>query len=246
MNDILVSIVIPTYNRFEFLIRTIQSCEGQSHGNIEIIVVNDASTEQEYYSYPWKERHSKVKIIHLRQNTRKLFGRPCSNYCRNEGIRVANGTYIAFCDDDDSWFPKKIELQLQGLLETPTCRMSCTDALYGEGPFDTSKDYPVYNREHYYSQILQMYTRVGHPHMIVNGFPKEWQSSLLKIHNLIICSSVLMEKSLLHQIGMFHMIPNGDSPDHDCWLRALEHTHCLYIDRPLVYYDGHHGYGQNY
>ena len=46
-----VSVIIPTYNRFKFLLRTIDSIKKQTYKNIEIIIVNDRSTEKEYYEH---------------------------------------------------------------------------------------------------------------------------------------------------------------------------------------------------
>ena len=67
----LVSVVIPTFNRFKYLLNTIESVKKQTYSNIEIIVVNDFSTEREYYEYDWKENG--INIIHLEENSRKIF-----------------------------------------------------------------------------------------------------------------------------------------------------------------------------
>ena len=50
----IVSVIIPTFNRFKYLLNTIKSVKEQTYNNIEIIVVNDCSTEKEYYEYNWK------------------------------------------------------------------------------------------------------------------------------------------------------------------------------------------------
>lgn len=107
----LVSVVIPTYNRFNYLLNTIESVKKQTYSNIEIIVVNDCSTQKEYYEYDWKN----IIIVHLQQNSKQLFGYACAGYVRNQGIKLAKGKYIAFCDDDDIWFPNKIELQIKSM-----------------------------------------------------------------------------------------------------------------------------------
>lgn len=109
----LVSVVIPTFNRFKYLLNTIESVKKQTYSNIEIIVVNDFSTEREYYEYDWKENG--INIIHLEENSRKIFGYPCAGYVRNKGIEKSSGKYISFCDDDDFFFPLKIELQVNAM-----------------------------------------------------------------------------------------------------------------------------------
>jgi glycosyltransferase involved in cell wall biosynthesis len=57
-----VSVIIPTYNRFEYLLRTIKSVIEQTYSNLEIIIVNDCSTQKEYYEYDWNTHN--IIIIH--------------------------------------------------------------------------------------------------------------------------------------------------------------------------------------
>ena len=236
-----VSVVIPTYNRFKYLMNTIKSVKEQTHTNIEIIIVNDCSTEKEYYEYDWKEHN--IKIVHLEINSKQQFGFACAAFVRNKGIEISSGKYIAFCDDDDSWFPKKIELQIKAMKET-NCKMSSTDGLLGNGTYDSTKNYEKYNAEHYYTTLQNIYKNNG-SNLLVNGFPDIWNLDFLKIHNCIICSSVLMEKEILDKINNFkNMKPPGE--DYDCWLRALEHTNSVYVKDVCFYYDAGHGYGQNY
>ena len=236
-----VSVIIPSFNRFNFLLNTIQSIKSQTYSNIEIIVVNDCSRERQYYEYSWETNG--INIIHLKQNSKQLFGYACAGYVRNKGIEKSSGKYIAFCDDDDIWFPNKIELQLNAMHKTH-CKMSSTDGLFGEGLYDSNKKYKKYNAEHYFNILKNIYKN-NKSNLLDNGFPEIWDKAFMNIHNCIICSSVLIEKDLLNKISnMKHL--NNSKEDYDCWLRALDHTNCVYIQDVCFYYDGHHGYGQNY
>ncbi len=232
----MVSVIIPTFNRFHFLLNTIKSIKDQTYKNIEIIVVNDGSTEKEYYQYNWSENN--IIIINLQKNTKKTFGFICSAYVRNKGIEQSIGKYIAFCDDDDIWFPKKIELQLNAM-KRYDCKMSSTDGLMGVGVYDSNKKYRKYNAEHYYQDLQEIYKGTSH---INKGFPRLWNFYFLKVHNCVITSSVLIEKELLNKINNMPEIPNGNE-DYLCWLKALEHTCCVYLEDPCIYYDSNHGYG---
>ena len=142
MNNDKVSVIIPSYNRFHYLLNTIESIKNQTYKNIEIIVVNDYSTQKDYYTHLWDD----VKVVHLPKNSKEIFGYPSAGYARNKGIFISTGKYIAFCDDDDVWFPNKIELQLAAMNDT-RCKMSCTDGLLGFGMYDSTKIYPKYNSE---------------------------------------------------------------------------------------------------
>ena len=101
-----VSVVIPTYNRYHLLKRAIQSVLNQTFQDIEIIVVDDGSTDgtQDLFVYPVNEN---PKIRYLRQNVN------CgAQATRNAGIRKAKGDWIAFLDSDDEWLPEKLEKQI--------------------------------------------------------------------------------------------------------------------------------------
>jgi glycosyltransferase involved in cell wall biosynthesis len=236
-----VSVIIPTFNRFGFLLNALKSVKEQTYKNIEIIVVNDCSTEKEYYEYAWRENG--ITIIHLEQNTKNLFGFACAGYVRNKGIEAAHGTFIAFCDDDDMWFPSKIELQMNAM-QNASCDMACTDGLIGSGVYDANKSYQKYNAEHYYDVLKNIY-KSKNSNFLANGFPEIWTLDFIRIHNCIICSSVLIRKDVLDKINNMKCVPNGEE-DYDCWLRALTHANCVYVPNVCFYYDNGHGYGRNY
>lgn len=103
----LVSVIIPTYNRLDFVSRAIQSVLDQTYPNVEIIVVDDASDEDLQSvidAFP--------SVTFLINDSNRGGG-----YSRNRGIKEASGTYINFLDDDDILYPEKIEKQV-ALFET--------------------------------------------------------------------------------------------------------------------------------
>lgn len=110
MND-LVSIIIPTYGRPDTLSIAIESCLKQTYSPIELIVVDDNNpgtearelTEQMMKQY---EQNPKVKYIRHQYNKN-------GSAARNTGFRNSSGKYVAFLDDDDYFYPKKIANQVQ-------------------------------------------------------------------------------------------------------------------------------------
>jgi glycosyltransferase involved in cell wall biosynthesis len=102
-----ISIIIPTYNRKKLLQRALASIIQQNYKNIEILVIDDASTQDiKTVVQSFKDD----RIIYLKNEQNKG-----SNFSRNLGLRTANGDYIAFLDDDDyysneSKFKKQLEL----------------------------------------------------------------------------------------------------------------------------------------
>ena len=141
-----VSVIIPTYNRFKYLLNAIKSVKQQTYSNIEIIVVNDCSTQEDYYAFDFKKEFGEeFYIIHLPKNSRKTFGNVCGGgNSRNIGMMIASGTYIAFLDDDDSFLPNKIEKQVQAMKET-NCSFSCTEGYGGNNAYKEDQKYRTWH-----------------------------------------------------------------------------------------------------
>ena len=245
----LVSVVIPSYNRFEYLKNAIDSVLSQTYNNFEIIVINDGSTQDEYYS---EKLPNKVKVINLETNQKNVLGYVSNEYVRNFGIKAAEGKYLAFLDDDDIWMPNKLEIQLNAMKEKKF-KFSSTEGYFGEGVFSKLKEYPLYNNEKFYSIISKKYSKTPFSinlfEKIKGGkfiYPDIWTYDFIKIHNCIITSSVIVEKKLMDVLGGFRGLPTTLNGDYDCWLGLLQITNMLYINEPLFYYDGKHGTGQNW
>ena len=238
-----VSIIIPTYNRFTYLMNAISSIQEQTYKNIELIVINDCSTQEDYYKYDWSNKG--IKIIHLNVNSKTKFGdgHICIGYVRNQGINISSGKYVAFCDDDDIWMPSKLELQINAIKKSG-CKMSATDGLLGHGVYDVNKSYKAYNATSCYNTIKQIYKNKGSD-LLDNGFPDIWTLDFLKVHNCIITSSVIVEKEILNKIGGFEDATYNPE-DYECWMKILKYTNCIYLKDICYYYDSNHGDGRQY
>lgn len=105
----LVSVVIPTYNRAQMVKRAIQSALAQTHAAIEVLVIDDGSTD-ETVAAVGSIPDSRVSC--LRQESNR--GHAAA---RNSGIAASSGDYVAFLDSDDEWVPGKLELQLSSIGE---------------------------------------------------------------------------------------------------------------------------------
>ena len=113
----LISVIIPTHNRRELLLRAIESVLRQTHEELEIIVVDDASTDG---------TQSAVLDLHEeRVQYVRLNGQQGACAARNRGIDMARGKYIAFQDSDDVFHADKLEKQLAYLTETGADVVAC-------------------------------------------------------------------------------------------------------------------------
>ncbi|MDA9444696.1 glycosyl transferase family 2 [Bradyrhizobium sp. CCBAU 51745] len=107
---LLISVVIPAFNASATIDETLRSVRSQSHRELEIIVVDDGSTDD---TVAVVQRHlvqdSRVTIIEQRNAGVAA--------ARNAGWQAARADFVAFIDADDLWTPRKIEQQLQALLK---------------------------------------------------------------------------------------------------------------------------------
>ena len=108
----LVSVILTTYNRFNLFLNAYQSILEQSYKNLEIIIIDDCSTEKEYKNINLNQFDDRTLYIRHKRNNGLASA-------RNTGIKNSKGSFISFCDDDDLWMPKKIELQLLAYFNSP-------------------------------------------------------------------------------------------------------------------------------
>ena len=115
----MISVVLPSYNRAHILPRAIESILGQTYKDIELIIVDDGSSDN---TAEVVGRFSDSRIVYVRQENAGA----CA--ARNNGIAHARGAYIAFQDSDDIWHQDKLEKQLATLQNTGAdvvfCRMN--------------------------------------------------------------------------------------------------------------------------
>jgi glycosyltransferase involved in cell wall biosynthesis len=98
----LVSVVIPTYNRGQVIEQAIQTVMNQTYYPIEIIVLDDGSTDN---TLEIVKKYPEVKYYYQKNKG--------AAQARNNGVLMAEGGYIAFLDSDDIWLPWKLELQMK-------------------------------------------------------------------------------------------------------------------------------------
>jgi len=113
-----VSVIIPTYNRADILPRAINSILGQTYRDLDIIIIDDGSSE-DIQSILQSIESGKITLIKHTENR----GIAAS---RNAGIRASDSKYIALLDNDDEWLPEKLEKQIK-LLNTAPAKTAISD-----------------------------------------------------------------------------------------------------------------------
>ena len=112
MEQALVSVIMPTFNAGKYLSASIESVLAQTYHNFELLITDDASTDDTTVNIlkKYSQQDSRVKVLFLDTNHGP-------GYARNQSIERAQGRYIAFCDSDDRWMPEKLERQIAFMQE---------------------------------------------------------------------------------------------------------------------------------
>ncbi len=156
-NNPLVSILIPTYNSVDFVEDTVRSIMNQTYTNIEIVIVDDASTDG---TMKILEKLSKEdKRIKLSQNKKNLG----ITDNMNNGIHKCNGKYIAILDGDDWAYPYRIEEQVK-LMEKDEEVVLCAgymDICDENLNVKTTRTYPLKDKE--IRRAMVKYDPISHP-----------------------------------------------------------------------------------
>jgi len=103
-NEPLVSVVIATFNMGQYLPAAIESVLAQTWKNLEVIVVDDGSTDDTTQQMEQFEANGLVKYFRTENR-----GQP---HAKNRGLKESGGHFIAFCDADDIWHPEKLCIQI--------------------------------------------------------------------------------------------------------------------------------------
>tara|TARA_A100001015_G_scaffold268860_1_gene320041 strand:- start:5579 stop:6328 length:750 start_codon:yes stop_codon:yes gene_type:complete len=101
-----IDIILPNYNSYEFIDKTINSVIKQNFTNWKLIIIDDFSDTKTRNKIKKYEKLQKVKVYWLRKNKGAA-------YCRNFAIKKSKSKYLAFIDSDDIWEKNKLKLQFQ-------------------------------------------------------------------------------------------------------------------------------------
>lgn len=118
-----VSVVIPTYQRERWIRRAIESALSQTYGPVEVIVVDDGSTDGT--AGVVRGMGERVRYMRIENSG--------PSRARNVGVEAATGEFIAFLDSDDAWHPEKIAVQVEAMDNFGQAGLSFTDAAPSDG-----------------------------------------------------------------------------------------------------------------
>lgn len=146
-----VSVIIPTYNRAHLVGRAIKSVLDQTFTDLELIVVDDGSTDNTEKAV---RSFQDIRIRYIRHKMSRG-----QSAARNTGIKEARGEYIAFLDDDDEWLPQKLERQLEVFARTKIANLGVVTSgriiVSEDGTFEIERS--IFNfRDDVYESLLNL------------------------------------------------------------------------------------------
>lgn len=201
-----VSIIVPLYNKVDYIGQTIESALGQDFRDFEIIVIDDGSTDGS----------SEVARGYAEQLTYVRQERAGVGAARNRGMRLATGDLLAFLDADDPWARTKLGWQVRFMNSHPDVDWCATNYwVQAPGAFESVPAVPY----------------AGPPNekewLII-----DWFEAMAADAIAFQTSGVMVRKSLIERVGQFdETIPSGQ--DFDYWVRIAETTpRCGYCLTP--------------
>ena len=200
-----VSVVLPTFDRLEFLPPAIESVFAQTFTHWELIIADDGSSADTRTYLQALDDPPRVKLISLSHT-----GKP--GVVRNAALREAQGEYVAFLDSDDLWLSNKLETQIASLRRHAARKWSYTrfalvDGAGNPSASGRSRDWPA---------------------------PSGWiLEKLLKEETVIALPSVVVLRQLLEQLGAFdeELVMCEDD---ELWFRLAAHSEIDGVDAPLT------------
>ncbi len=155
-NEILVSVIMPTYNRESFIVEAVNSIIHQTHKNWELIIIDDNSSDNT------EKIIKQIKLTESRIIYHKLNNNMGASHARNIGMDIARGDFITFLDSDDEYLPDKIQRQLRLFLINKNNNLgivSCGAIDYRDGK-EYNRRLPKY-KENYYKSLLSKEKHIG-------------------------------------------------------------------------------------
>lgn len=213
----LVSILMPNYNYAQYIEKAIESALNQTYENIELIIVDDASTDRSLeLAQPYADRDERVRLFRNERNLGSV-----GNH--NRTVELSRGRYIVVLSSDDYIAPTFVEECMNKLKEYPTAGMAACAMYVADEKGNVTQP------ANYYGSSF-----------ICKGI---YQCKVFLMSNTFVPSQVLFRRECIEdpRVGGAFSEAAGPFIDTDLWYRICLYYDFLYFDRRLCYYRVHMG-----
>ena len=199
-----VSVIVPVYNVLPYLREALDSVIHQTYSKLEIVIVDDGSTDGSGAVCDEYKSDARVRVIH--QENRGLSG------ARNTGLDLMTGEYVSFLDSDDAFYPEMIETMLAALIDRDADMVSCGYAIVeteGKLKYAKTVEYvkaekeTVLDKEKAFSAMMEgRYT-----FCVWNKLyrKKLWES--FRFSEGAVCEDIIAAPRILEQCGKIAVVP---------------------------------------
>ena len=202
----LISVIIPTFNRGNYIRSAVESVLTQTYPYVEVLVIDDGSTDQ---------TGDVIKSI-KDSRVKYFFTSNKGNYfARNTGLENAQGEFIAFLDSDDRFLPSKLSMQLERFQQNPELGLCCGNV------YIKHLDSP----EKFFEDAAHSFS---YDFDTNNGFIERAIES-----NFMVTSTVMIRRSCVKTLGIFDTTYQN-AMDYEFFLRVIFNFHAVYMKDKLV------------
>lgn len=209
----LVSVIIPTFNRREFLKETLFAIFNQTYQNFELIVISDKSSDETAFMIS-AINDNRIRFYQLEVKSNG------PGFVRNYGIKKSKGSLIAFCDDDDLWMPEKLEKQVAVMQSKKEIAIVATNV-------------------NYFGATAKQFLFLAHIKAFLNRLNFIPRKYVLAFYNCLVISSSMVRKSVLNENCFNETGEYQGHEDLDLWLRICKSGKAYVIPEYLTSYRVH-------
>lgn len=205
-----VSVIIPSYNHEKFIKECIQSVLDQTFQDFEIIITDDASTDRTVEAIKsFDDKRIKLFTSHKNQG---------ASIATNNCISQSSGKYIAMLSSDDTWYPEKLEIQVQYLEQHPEI-----GAVFGKADWIGESGQPIKDKTFPYMDVFNAKNR--------SRF--EWLRYFFYHGNCLCHPCSMVRRECYDEIGMLNPA-FANLPDFDLWVRLCLLHEIWILDHKLI------------
>ncbi|MGW8227252.1 MAG: glycosyltransferase family 2 protein [Gammaproteobacteria bacterium] len=217
----LVSVIIPAFNSGKFIENAINSVLNQSYSNIELILVDDGSSDNTYEVMKKYEDRATL----LRHDVNKG-----GNVARNNGVTASTGALVSFLDSDDLWHSDKLEIYVDALIAHDEISFAFSD--FNRFTWSDRRFYALTNSQIHPAiyELIGNYRYEGHKAFVI---PRDEMFRLYLGGYPPFSSTILVRRKLFDDVGIWNENLKSNQ-DFDFSLRCTRVTDFLYIDNPLT------------
>lgn len=209
----LVSIIVPVHNRATLVKETLDSIRGQTYEPIEVLIVDDGSTDdtkQVVRRWIEKSGHPKANLFSLEQNVGK-------SSAVNYALERYRGDYVMVFDSDDILLPDAIAFEVEFLESRPHVGMVAARSYIMKGDVRTSETFDLFKDYGSFDNLEEVYGD-----MLIKG-------------NAIISSTVLLRREVINAVGLLTEDLRYVH-DWEYWVRVAKQFSIGFLAKPVMYY----------